>query len=122
MDSAMARANRAGDDSEITDGLIPAFFKFGATAAHFLGHASGPDSRRVPLLGCECGEWGCWPLLAEIVADARKVVWTNFEQPHRPARDYSEFGPFHFTRADYDRALAELAPFWDAAVAPGNCP
>jgi hypothetical protein len=40
-------------------GLIPAFFNFGTAHAHFLGG----DSGRIPLLGCACGEWGCWPIM-----------------------------------------------------------
>ena len=102
---------------ESYDGLIPAFFKFGLAAEHYLGRRAATEARRIPLLGCECGEWGCWPLMAEVVANEREVVWTNFEQPHRPKRDYSRFGPFCFSRADYERALADLAPVWDEAVA-----
>ena len=34
------------------DGLIPAFFRFGTAVEHYL------SDRRIPILGCECGEWG----------------------------------------------------------------
>jgi hypothetical protein len=30
------------------------------------------------LLGCDCGEVGCWPLEARIIADAETVIWTGF--------------------------------------------
>lgn len=98
-------------------GLIPAFYRFGAAAEHFLGVPPGREAGRVPLLGCECGEWGCWPLTADVHATVDEVVWANFGQPHRVDRDYSGFGPFRFGRADYEDALAELAPIWDAVAA-----
>jgi hypothetical protein len=93
-------------------GLIPAFFRFGTAAEHYLS-----TDKKIPILGCECGEWGCWPLMARIHADEHGVVWTDFEQPHRPRRDYSAFGPFGFERSAYDEALRELALRWDQSVA-----
>src|SRR5918997_1212890 len=72
-------------------GLISAFFRFGTADEHYLS-----TDKKIPILGCECGEWGCWPLMARIDADDQRVVWTDFEQPHRSRRDYSAFGPFHF--------------------------
>ncbi|MFC7616095.1 hypothetical protein ACFQV2_24110 [Actinokineospora soli] len=74
--------------------------------AHFLG-GSATHGTRVPLLGCSCGDLGCWPLLAHVgVADGR-VVWDLFEQPFRPDRDYDRFGPFRFDLRQYRDALAE---------------
>lgn len=29
--------------------------------------------------GCECGEWGCWPLMARSTATADTVTWGAFE-------------------------------------------
>lgn len=55
---------------------------------------SGPAEKTV-LLGCECGEPGCWPLMARVEVGAEQVAWSDFEQPHR--RDnwaYAGFGPF----------------------------
>ena len=88
-------------------GLIPAFFRFGTPAEHYL-----KTEKKIPLLGCECGEWGCWPLLAQIEADGEQVVWAGFEQPFRPRRNYSAFGPFTFERSAYEAALRELEPRW----------
>ena len=54
---------------------------------HLLGgldphlHA-GPRDKSV-LMGCECGEAGCWPLMASITANDEIVRWSKFEQPHR---------------------------------------
>jgi hypothetical protein len=89
-------------------GLIPAFFRFGRLADHFLGRWPGRSGSKPPLLGCQCGEWGCWPLLARIRAVADSVIWDQFEQPHRPSRDYGAFGPFTFERQQYERALDAL--------------
>ena len=93
------------------EGLIPAFYRFGTAAEHYL------SDQRIPILGCECGEWGCWPLMGEVHADDHRVVWSEFEQPYRPDRDYSLFGPFSFNRSAYDEALRELALRWDPFVA-----
>lgn len=92
-------------------GLVPAHFNFGPLVAHFLGDCAAKSSK-TPLLGCDCGEWGCWPLPARIVATDDTVTWTDFEQPHRRDRDYSDFGPFSFDRNQYQNALTIL----DAAL------
>lgn len=62
---------------------------------------------RAPLLLCDCGEPGCWPLLASIEVTADRVTWRNFRQPHRPTWDYSTLGPFSFDKAQYLDALEE---------------
>jgi hypothetical protein len=63
---------------------------------------------RVYLLGCQCGEVGCWPLLARIRAEDESVVWDSFEQPNRKDRNYSGFGPFVFDAEQYREAVAAL--------------
>jgi hypothetical protein len=84
-------------------GLVPAAHApFGE---HLLGRPAGS---RVPLLGCSCGDWGCWPLLAGIFASEETLVWKDFEQPHRPSRDYAGFGPFRFDRVQYESAVQDL--------------
>jgi len=47
-------------------------------------------------------------LLAAITTDYETLTWSQFEQPHRPERDYSAFGPFTFDWQDYKDALEEL--------------
>ena len=85
-------------------------------AGGYAGLMLGPAARRAylpgtsyALLGCDCGDMGCWPLRAEIHADADTVTWDSFHQPHRPDWDYSGFGPFVFDRAQYDEALLVLS-------------
>jgi hypothetical protein len=84
---------------------------------HFLGEPSSALYRygdKVQVLGCECGEPGCWPLLCRIKIDGSVVIWTDFEQPHRSGRSsqaawsYDAFGPFEFDKEQYDSAVEDL--------------
>jgi hypothetical protein len=89
-------------------GLVLEHSNFGDLGNYLHGEADSPYWREsVALLGCNCGELGCWPLQARIQADDDWVTWTAFTQPHRPNRDYSTFGPFTFRRTQYDEALHE---------------
>lgn len=89
-------------------GLIPAFYRYGPLDEHFLGKENPGLGPKTVVLGCECGEVGCWPLMAQITPTGNLVVWSAFEQGHRPTRDYSQFGPFLFDREQYDAALQTL--------------
>jgi hypothetical protein len=93
-------------------GLIPDSFNYGPLDRYFLGEAEAPIFAREPgrifALGCECGEVGCWPLVCRVTVDDRHVTWQGYEQPYRPGRDYSTFGPFVFDRAQYREALTLL--------------
>lgn len=88
-------------------GLVLDHFRFGDLIAYLIGE---PDSAYwagrgvVALLGCDCGEVGCWPLEARIVRSDNLVTWRGFTQPFRQNRDYDSFGPFVFDRAQYERA------------------
>jgi hypothetical protein len=93
-------------------GLIPEFFAYGPLDRYFLGDAA-PNTYweklgGVYLLGCECGEVGCWPLRCQIRKTDEYVKWDKFTQPFRAERDYSAFGPFVFDAAQYLDALAGL--------------
>jgi hypothetical protein len=90
-------------------GLVPALYRFGAMDRHYRGGSTEAFGPAIPVLGCECGEWGCWPLLARISVCPDGVTWDEFAQPRRPVRDYSGLGPFHFTRDQYEDALADLS-------------
>jgi hypothetical protein len=57
------------------------------------------------LLGCVCGDTGCWPLTAKVAVAADQVGWAGFRTGHR-AWDLSQLGPFTFSRAQYEAALA----------------
>jgi hypothetical protein len=98
-------------------GLVPSSYRFGPAAVHYgAGEGAVTEERgKVPVLGCECGEWGCWPLLARIAGDESTVTWTEFEQPHRKGRGYSSFGPFVFDRRAYESAVGDIADAWQEA-------
>jgi hypothetical protein len=76
------------------------------------------DDDRAALLGCaSCGEPGCWPLRARVKASGDSVIWSDFQQPHRPEWSYASFGPFVFNRAQYDEEVARLrARAWEGDV------
>ena len=79
-------------------------------SAHFLGEPvlSWFGDGDTVLLGCECGEWGCWPLTTQVTADDELILWSRFRQGHRNW-DYSRLGPFLFSREQYERALMATA-------------
>ena len=96
-------------------GLVPGNYNFGPMRWHYLGlgGSTGLDvgalkGSGMPVLGCECGEWGCWPILVTVVADENIVEWRTFVQPYRPERDYIGIGPFRFSRAQFDDSAALL--------------
>ena len=90
---------------------LPSWALRGKLRQHFLG---GPESHmfcgprdKTVLLGCECGEPGCWPLMAQVEVGPSEVTWTDFEQPHRRGRwRYDGLGPFTFDRKQYEDELA----------------
>ncbi|TXS32009.1 hypothetical protein EAO70_00830 [Streptomyces sp. adm13(2018)] len=61
----LAPAGRA--QAEGTASLVqPEFCRFGPMQDHFLGRSTNAMGPKTPVLGCECGEWGCRPLMARI--------------------------------------------------------
>jgi len=121
----MAFAELAGT-FEMERGYVPAgahsgpildHFNFGDLERYLLGQADSDWSGdgRVALLGCgDCGDVGCWPLLARVqIADSR-VCWDQFGQPYRPGWDYSGFGPFLFQETQYRDAVAQVVAAVDA--------
>jgi hypothetical protein len=90
-------------------GLVPASYRFGGMERHFRGGSTETFGPATPVLGGECGQWDCWPLLCRIGFTGGEVRWDEFAQPRRPVRDYTRFGPFRFDRDEYEDALADLA-------------
>ncbi|MFI1018700.1 hypothetical protein [Streptomyces sp. NPDC020965] len=91
------------------DGL--ALDMIGDPGRHFLGDPGPefayPSANTTPVLGCSCGVWGCWPLLAVITATPATVVWSGFRQPFREEWGELAIGPYLFARPAYEAALAE---------------
>ena len=92
-------------------GLVPSAFNFGPLDHYFMAETRSEAYDKVShyLLGCNCGEVGCWPLMARITKGAQQILWNGFKQPFRPDRDYSSFGPFTFSVDQYRRTVIELA-------------
>jgi hypothetical protein len=92
-------------------GLIAAYFNYGPLDEYFTGENKSDywmSLKGIYLLGCSCGEVGCWPLIASVHQKADTIRWDGFVQPHRRERDYSEFGPFTFSRGQYEDAVKDL--------------
>ncbi|WP_387971248.1 hypothetical protein [Glycomyces rhizosphaerae] len=77
---------------------------------HFLGEPSlsNFDDGDTVLLGCTCGDWGCWPLVADVAVTETAVSWSRFRNGHRGNWDLKELGLFVFDRAQYEAALRGL--------------
>lgn len=60
------------------------------------------------LLGCICGDTGCWPLSAKVTTPRGQVIWSRFRTGHR-SWDLRALGPFFFRRAQYQAALVAAA-------------
>ena len=64
-----------------------------------------PDSpvlQKSPVLGCACGAWDCWILLARITVDDELVRWTDFEHFNR---DWPYTLKYTFARSAYEAQL-----------------
>ncbi|EFV14276.1 hypothetical protein [Segniliparus rugosus] len=92
-------------------GYAPLTSSPGTLLAYYLGETSDDmlfGEGKTALLGCSCGEAGCWPFCCRIQVSRNSVTWSGFGQPFRPERDYEGFGPFVFDRGEYEAALAAL--------------
>ena len=80
----------------------------GLPAIHFLGEPVETwfgDGDTV-LLGCVCGDPGCWPLTAQVEISESTVTWSGFRTGHRDW-DLSAVGPFTFDRRAYETSLTK---------------
>ena len=93
-------------------GIVPSLFSHGPLDRYFMAEPTGSYWARLGgyyVLGCKCGEVGCWPLVCQITKISNTIVWDAFRQPHRPDRDYSHFGPFSFDLEQYKTVVSEIA-------------
>jgi hypothetical protein len=90
-------------------GIIPDHFNFGDLRRYYVAREDRqwPRPDHAWLLGCDCGEVGCWPLTARIEVTSATVTWVSFSQEHRPAWNYEGFGPFVFDRDQYATAISK---------------
>ncbi|EFC79883.1 hypothetical protein [Parafrankia sp. EUN1f] len=75
---------------------------------HFLGERSVTwfgDGDTV-LLGCICGDAGCWPLTARVDIADDAVIWRDFRNSHH-RWNLDGLGPFRFNLLAYETALRQ---------------
>ena len=75
------------------------------------------ERERISVLGCTCGFEGCWPMKVKITETNEKMIWSDFEQPHRNKEshhywDYTSFGKFEFEKKEYQEQLFYLKSFF----------
>ncbi|MBB4933598.1 hypothetical protein F4561_004418 [Lipingzhangella halophila] len=63
------------------------------------------DTWGVPVLGCDCGIWECFPLCVRIEVGLETVTWRDFRYPTRSSWGALPMGPFRADRAAYERSL-----------------
>jgi len=65
---------------------------------------------KITLLDCPCGIPGCWPFQVKITIMKDKIVWSDFEQPHRSLDNwtYSEMQPFIFDKEQYEKEWKKI--------------
>lgn len=93
-------------------GLVLDHFNFGDLIAYLTGQPDSAYSAArgvIALLGCDCGEVGCWPLESQVLVENDFVTWRGFAQPFRPRRDCGNFDPFTFRKNQYESAACEAA-------------
>ena len=77
-------ASRGWEPAGGDDGLVPNHY-FGDLTAYYLGanHVTGLGLKqsRIQVLGCNCGDAGCWPLQTTIDILPTMVTWSDFSQP-----------------------------------------
>jgi hypothetical protein len=81
-------------------------------ASLILPELGGVSTEKVSIYDCECGFFGCWPLMVRISVAGETVTWSEFEQPHRGPRSraswwrYDGLCPFIFCREQYEEEVA----------------
>ena len=77
---------------------------------HYLGDPvlSWFDDGDTVLLGCTCGDWGCWPFTAIVTATRDTVTWSGFRTGHRDW-DYRNLRDITFDRQQYEQAVTATA-------------
>lgn len=92
--------------------LIPEWFNCGPLDKYFLADFESDSYfvslQGIYLLGCDCGEVACWPLVAHIATSVHTVKWSHFRQPFREGWSYDDLGPFVFDLQEYGNTVIAL--------------
>jgi len=77
---------------------------------HYLGEPvlSWFDDGDTVMLGCTCGDWGCWPFTARVTVDHGTVTWSGYRHGHRDW-DYDSLRDLTFALGPYEAALRATA-------------
>lgn len=85
---------------------------------HFFGKLNENDiynyDGKTLVLGCNCGEPGCWPLIVRITEEDEVIIWSEFEQPFRDEEsaggywDYTNFKSLEFNKQLYEEQLKAI--------------
>ena len=67
----------------------------------FVLEPDDPRRSKATVLGCSCGIIDCWFLQVRVRLLSEVVVWSEFEQFHRPHWRY-DLGPITFDRRQYE--------------------
>lgn len=102
-------ANGYTDPAGGYGGIVPSYFNYGPLLPYFCGQASSEGISDKPgdifVLGCQCGEVGCWPLITSVKSVKDGYEWSAFRQPHRPERSYDGLGSFVFEKVQYEAVV-----------------
>lgn len=60
------------------------------------------------LLGCDCGDWGCWPFTALVTVTKDTVLWSGYRTGHRDW-DYRDLPDITIKRRQYEQAVRATA-------------
>jgi hypothetical protein len=84
--------------------------KVGWPSRHYLGEPvlSWFGDGDTVLLGCGCGDWGCWPFTAMVTVAEDTVTWSGYRTGHRDW-DYRELREITFDRIQYEEAVRATA-------------
>ncbi len=80
---------------------------FGKAQRYFVLEPDDDDFGATVLLGCDCGEPGCWMLLIDKQAGNDTITWSHFRQFHRPDWNYL-LGPYRFDSGIYTQEIQRI--------------
>lgn len=89
---------------------------FGPIASMFRLEPDDPHHGKTCVLGCDCGDPGCWPLVVRITRKASLIGWSEFSQFHREW-GYG-LGPYEFNAGAYDQEFQRISAAVKQRVAP----
>jgi hypothetical protein len=79
---------------------------FGTIESMFGLEPGDPQRGKTCVLGCDCGDPGCWPLLVRISRSASVIAWSAFSQFHR--NWVYDLGPYQFDADAYEQELQRI--------------